>query len=195
PIWIFLAAVIHLKEKLVLRRAIGIVVALSGVAVIMSGGAIRLGTDYLLGDAIILVAVLAWAYYTILGKDLARKYGALRVTAYALSSGSLIYFPFGIYRASQVNYALVPLSTWLSVVYVAIGTSVISYVLYYWVLKYFDASRIAVFHNLQPVIASAVALVWLGEPLGTTFFIGGAVALIGVIIAEQQTFGRLRRAQ
>ncbi len=195
PIWIFLAAVIHLKEKLVLRRAIGIVVALAGVAVIMSGGAIRLGTDYLLGDAIILVAVLAWAYYTILGKDLARKYGALRVTAYALSSGSLIYFPFGIYRASQVNYALVPLSTWLSVVYVAIGTSVISYVLYYWVLKYFDASRIAVFHNLQPVIASAVALVWLGEPLGTTFFVGGAVALIGVIIAEQQTFGRLRSAQ
>ncbi len=185
PIWIFLAAVIHLKEKLVLRRVIGIVIALAGVAVIMSGGAIRLGKQYLLGDSIILVAVLAWAYYTILGKDLARKYGALRVTAYALSSGSLLYVPFGLYMASKVNYAQVPLSCWLSVIYIAIGTSVISYVLYYWVLKYFEASRIAVFHNLQPVIASVVALVWLGEPLGATFFVGGAVALAGVIIAEQ----------
>ncbi len=184
PIWIFLAAVIHLKEKLVARRVVGILVALAGVAVIMSGGAVRLGTQYLLGDCIILVAVFAWAYYTILGKDLARKYGALRVTAYALSFGSLLYFPFGLYRALQVDYSQVPASSWLAIVYIAIGTSVASYVLYYWVLKYFEASRIAVFHNIQPVIASVVALLWLNEPLGATFFVGGAVALGGVIIAE-----------
>ncbi len=184
PIWIVLAAMIHLKEKLIWRRAIGIVVALGGVGVIMFSGATSFGRDYLWGDFIILLAVIAWAYYTIWGKPLVQKYGAFRVTAYSLASGSLLYFPFGLYMALKFDYSQVTFGAWGAVFYMAIGTSVAAYVLWYWVLKFMEASRAAVFHNLQPIIASLVALVWLGEPLGWTFVIGGSVALLGVIVAE-----------
>ena len=184
PIWIVMAAMIHLKEKLSWRRGIGIVIAMIGVFAIVTGGAVEIGTEYLLGDLLILVAVIAWVYYTIIGKPLVQKYGAIRITAYALASGSLLYTPFGLYMAANFDHSLVPAAAWWSVLYVAIGTSVIAYVLWYWVLKYMEASRIAVFHNIQPVIASGVAFVWLGEPMGLSFLAGGAVALIGVIIAE-----------
>ncbi|MDH4158079.1 MAG: DMT family transporter, partial [candidate division Zixibacteria bacterium] len=96
PIWIFLAALVHLKEKVIARRAIGIVLALVGVIITVTGGAIQISTEYLWGDIIILIAVFAWAYYTVLGKPLVRKYGAIRTTAYALASGSALYFPFGL---------------------------------------------------------------------------------------------------
>jgi len=184
PIWIFLAALIHLKERLVLRRAVGIVIALTGVIVIMTTGAIKISTEYLWGDLIVLVAVWAWAYYTILGKPLVRKYGALRVTAYALASGSALYFPFGLYFASRFDYSATSTAGWLSVLYVALGVSVVAYVLWYWVLKYLEASRIAVYHNLQPIIATFVAWLWLGEQPGLAFIFGGVVVLIGVIVAE-----------
>lgn len=184
PIWIFLAALIHLKERLILRRAVGIVIALTGVIVIMTTGAIRISTEYLWGDLIVLIAVWAWAYYTILGKPLVRKYGALRITAYALASGSAMYFPFGLYFASKFDYSATTTAGWLSVLYVALGVSVAAYVLWYWVLKYLEASRIAVYHNLQPVIATFVAWLWLGEQPGLAFIFGGVVVLIGVIVAE-----------
>jgi len=184
PIWIFILAMIHLKEKLILRRVMGIVVAVVGVGTIMFGGAVRIGKEYLIGDMIILLAVFAWAYYTILGKPLVRKYGAFRVTAYALSSGTLLYLPFGLYMASQMDYSQTTVGAWLSVLYMAIGISVIAYVLWYWVLKHIEASRMAVFHNVQPVIASAMAYFWLNEPLGWPFVIGGLTVLTGVIIAE-----------
>jgi drug/metabolite transporter (DMT)-like permease len=184
PIWIFIAAVVHLKEKLKFRRGLGIIVAVTGVVVIMTGGAVRVGENYLIGDLIILIAVIAWAYYTILGKPLVRKYGAFRVTAYALSSGTIVYLPFGFYCATRVDYSQVTIDGWLSVLYMAIGTSVIAYVLWYWVLKHMEASRMAVFHNLQPIIASAVAGIWLNEPLGWPFLIGGLTVLGGVIVAE-----------
>ena len=90
PIWIFLIAQFILKEKLIIRRAIGIVIAVIGVIVLMTGGAVELGTEYLYGDLLILLAVLTWAFYTVFGKDLVRKYGALRITAYALSSGTVL---------------------------------------------------------------------------------------------------------
>ncbi len=184
PIWIFLNAIIILKEKLVWRRMIGIVVAMIGVLTIMFSGAVEFGKEYLWGDLMILIAVIAWAYYTVIGKPLVQKYGAIRVTTYALVSGSLVYFPFGLYMALKFDYSQVTLGGWGSVFYMAVMTSVVVYVLWYWVLKYMDASRIAVFHNLQPVIASAVAFLWLNEPVGWPFVIGGLIALGGVIIAE-----------
>jgi drug/metabolite transporter (DMT)-like permease len=184
PLWVFLAALVHLHEKLIWRRALGIVIGIVGVTTIMWAGAKNFGSDYLLGDIIILIAVLAWVYYTILGKPLARKYGALRVTAYALGSGTLLYLPFGLYAASTFDYSNATIGGWLSVLYLAIGTSVLAYVMWYWVLKYMEASRIAVFHNLQPVLAAGLAHVMIGEELTTAFVLGSLVALAGVIIAE-----------
>ena len=184
PIWMLVLAFFHLKERPGIRRVLGVIVAMTGVAIVMSAGALNLGKDYLLGDFIILIAVIAWAYYTIIGKKLVQKYGAIRITAYSLASGSLIYFPFGLYRVIQFDYAVVPLEAWWAVVYMAIGTSLIAYVLWYWVLKYMEASRIAVFHNLQPFLAAGVAYVWLGEPLGAGFVIGALIAIAGVLIAE-----------
>ena len=184
PIWLFLGALVYLKEKFVLRRAVGVALGLTGVAVIITTGAVELGTQYLLGDLIILIAVFAWAAYTILGRPLVFKYGAFRVTAYALASGSALYFPFGLYRAVIFDYTAATFAAWLTVIYVALGVSVTAYVLWYWVLKYLEATRVAVFHNLQPVIASVVAFIFLGEPIGWAFIIGGIIVLTGVIITE-----------
>jgi drug/metabolite transporter (DMT)-like permease len=176
---------IYLKEKFIFRRAAGVILGLLGVAIIMASGAIELGSQYLLGDMIILIAVLAWAAYTILGRPLVLKYGAFRVTAYALASGSAMYFPFGLYRASIFDYGSATLGAWLTVVYAALGVSVAAYVLWYWLLKYMETTKIAVFHNLQPVIAAIVAFIFLGEPIGLAFIMGGLVVLAGVIITEK----------
>ena len=185
PIWILITAIIHLKERPKFKRILGIILALSGVGVVMTSGALHLGTDYLFGDLLILIAVVAWAYYTVLGKTLVQKYGAIRVTAYALSFGSLLYMPFGIYQASKFEYTAVPLDAWGSVLYMAIGTSVVAYVIWYWVLKYLEASRIALFHNVQPFIAALVAYIWLGEPISTALVVGGLIAITGILIAEK----------
>jgi len=184
PVWIFLLAIIHLKEKLLWQRMVGIVVAFAGVVAIMSSGSMEFGIEYLWGDLIILVAVLAWSYYTIIGKPLVEKYGALRITAYALATGSALYFPFGLYRALVFDYSRATPGAWGAVAFMALGMSVLLYVLWYWVLKYMDASRLAIWHNLFPVISVIVAYFALGEPLTTAFVLGGIVVLVGVIIAE-----------
>ena len=184
PIWIFLGALIFLKEKFNFRRALGVILGLIGVTIIIAAGAIEIGTEYLLGDFIILLAVIVWAGYTIFGKPLVIKYGAFRVTAYALASGSAMYFPIGLYQAVRFDYSKASFGAWMSVFYMAFGVSIVAYVLWYWVLKYMDATRIAVFNNIQPVIAALVAYLFLGESIGWSFVIGGAIVLAGVVITE-----------
>ena len=184
PLFIFVMARIHLKERTTSRRLIGISLGIIGVAAIMWSGLRTAGEDYLIGDLIILVSVIAWAYYSILGKDLVRKYGTIRITAYALSSGALMYFPFGLYRAVTFDYSGVTISAWLAVAYLALGLSVIVYLIWYWLLKFLDASRAAVFQNIQPVVASSVAYLFLGEQIGTAFIIGGLIVIAGVVLSE-----------
>ena len=185
PIWLFLGGMLYLKEKFVPGRALGVTLGLVGVIIIMASGAIRLGTEYLVGDLIILVAVWAWAAFTIIGRPLVLKYGALRVTAYALASGSALYFPFGLYRAIVFDYHVPTFGAWLTVIYAALGVSVTAYVLWNWLLKHMEATRIAVFHNLQPVVAAGTAAIFLGEPIGWPFILGGIIVLTGVLITEK----------
>ena len=88
------------------------------------------------------------------------------------------------YRAVVFDYSQVTLAAWGSVAYMALGLSVFVYVLWYWLLKQLDASKIAVYHNVQPIIASGIAYVYLAEPLTMMFIVGGLIVLAGVIITE-----------
>lgn len=184
PLWMFITGMIHLKEKFVWRRGIGVLLGMIGVLIILGGGAATFSTRYLWGDLIVLEAVLAWVYYSILGKPLVMKYGAFRVTAYSLAFGTLFYLPFGFYKALNFNYSGVSIGAWFSVLYYSLGISVTAYILWYWLLKHMEATRLAVFNNIQPVIASLVALLFFGEPIGPGLLVGGSIVLTGVLITE-----------
>lgn len=184
PIFIYVLAVIFLKERILVRRVLGIVIAGAGVFLILYGGAERFGKEFLVGDMLILIAVIAWAGATIMAKSLALKYGAFRVIGLALVYGSAVYWPYGLFRALNAQLSDLRWTGWFSVIYMAIPVSVLAYFLWYWVLKYMEASRLAVIQNIQPVIAAAVAAVILAEPVSRNFILGGAVALTGVILTE-----------
>ncbi|MBN2226640.1 MAG: DMT family transporter [candidate division Zixibacteria bacterium] len=184
PVFIYILAIFFLKEKASARRAFGIIIALGGVYIILSGGNIRFGREYVLGDLLVLVAVIAWAAATVMGKPLASRYGAFRVTGSALVYGSLVYLPFGLFFALRADYGAVNWQGWFSVGYMAIVISAGAYVLWYWVLKYLEASRAAIMQNIQPIVATAVAAVLLSEPITGSLILGGAIVIGGVILTE-----------
>ncbi len=184
PVFIYLLAIFFLNEKATLLRSVGIIVALIGVYIILSGGNIRFGREYFLGDILVLLAVVAWAAATVMGKPLARRYGAFRVTGSALVYGSLVYLPFGLYQALRADYSAVNWQGWFSVGYMAIVISTGAYVLWYWVLKYLEASRAAIMQNLQPIVATAVAAFLLSEPITGSLILGGVIVIGGVILTE-----------
>jgi drug/metabolite transporter (DMT)-like permease len=177
PIFVYLMAMKRLGETWSRMKGLGILLAVLGSAVIVFEKGLEFDYNILKGDLIIIVAVSAWAYYTVWGKPMVEKYGAFRVTAYSLASGTVVYFPFGLYRL--IVYG------WLSILYIAILTSVIAYFLWYWLLKYMEASRLAVLVNLQPVVAGVAGYYLLSEPLTMPFIFGGLIILAGVTITQK----------
>jgi drug/metabolite transporter (DMT)-like permease len=64
-------------------------------------------------------------------------------------------------------------------------TNVVAWLLYSWALSRAEASRVAVWSNLQPVLTALLAWAMYGERLTAQFAAGGAMVLLGVLLTER----------
>ncbi|HBP84918.1 MAG TPA: hypothetical protein DD661_07780, partial [Gammaproteobacteria bacterium] len=68
----------------------------------------------------------------------------------------------------------------LSIVYLAVGVTIVGYVLWYWALGQGGIARIALLQFLQPVSGVILAAILLGEEFGAIFITASGVILFGV---------------
>jgi drug/metabolite transporter (DMT)-like permease len=141
----------------------------------------------LLGDLLVLAAVVAWAAYLVAGRRLIRRYGPLVVTAEALMVGTLIYLPIGV--ATSLRFDPAPISTggWAGLFYLAWLTSAVNYVIWFWGLEHLKPSSVALLTNLQPIVTAALAWALLREPLPGGFALSSALVLVGVWMTQAAT--------
>jgi drug/metabolite transporter (DMT)-like permease len=66
----------------------------------------------------------------------------------------------------------------------AVCSSALAYLLYFWLLRYLEASQLSAFTYLLPVLAVILGIWWLGEHGSVMQILGGTLALGGVYWVE-----------
>ena len=93
PIFVLITSVLLFRSSVTWRATAGIVVAFVGVFLVIRGD--LKGWDwrstYFLGDLILLGAAVSWALFTALAKFLLKDYSSLKVTAYVMAIGSILF--------------------------------------------------------------------------------------------------------
>ena len=107
---------------------------------------------------------------------------ALEFTSYAIWAGTLPLFIFLPGLILQFRVAAPPAT--FAVIYLGIFPAAIAYVLWNYALARMPASLLSSFLYLSPVIASFIAWVWLGEIPALLTILGGAIAILGVILVQ-----------
>jgi len=184
PLVVFLLARAMIRERTPWSALAGIVVAFAGVVLILTERGLKREMEALGGDLLILVAVFAWALYTVLSKPLLARYDAMAVTTGAIVSGTLMTLPALFIPGAIPRLTDVPPPIWGAIVYLAIGTSVIAYPLYMYALRHLDTAKVAVAQNLQPIITSILSWLVFRERFSGVFFVGAALILAGVTWVE-----------
>jgi drug/metabolite transporter (DMT)-like permease len=184
PTAVYLYALWRGQELASPGKVAGIVIAFSGVLVLLLGRGLRAAMGPLVGDLFILCGVAAWAVYTAEGKAFTAEHGAVRATAWSLIAASIWILPTAPFALAPSRFANASAMALAGIVYMAIFTSVVSYSLWYFALSRLDASRVAVFSNLQPVVAALAAYWLLGEPLNWEMAAGGLLVLLGVRVTQ-----------
>lgn len=188
PAMTLLIAIVLRKETGTAAKWLGIALAGSG-ALVLVGIGVHEGSA--LGNLLALLNVACYSVYLVISRGLLRRYDPLTVITWV--------FVFGV--AGMVPWGLAPLlgemggmsaGTWWMMAYIVVVPSVGAYYLNMWALSRADASLVATFVYLQPLLTAALAIPLLGEHV--TWRMIPAVALIfaGVTVAIRA--GRARPA-
>jgi drug/metabolite transporter (DMT)-like permease len=187
PIQVLIVAGVRRQERITTRKAMGMAIALAGVAVLKvfePAPAYGAGPTWT-GDFIVLLAGLAFALFTVFGKEVTERYSTITMNTYAYVGGALALLPLTVWEATRQPLADIGAGAWLAVTYMALFPSVIAYLIYYHALARMTASRVSAFSYLQPVFAAIMGVAILGETLGPPVIAGGLVILGGVYLAER----------
>lgn len=194
PALISLAAAVFLRERLAPLSVAGIVAALAGVLVVISGGDVGrlLTAGFGTGELLMTGAIVAWTAYTVTGR-LAPKVPPVTATAVQAAVAVAVLAPV---RLATGGLALPATSSGLaSLLFIAIFPSVLSYLLWNRALAVLPAGGAGVFLNLITVF-TAVLTVVAGQVPTTAQLVGGAIVIGGVVATNAPAIaGQRRKAQ
>ncbi len=187
PVFVFLIGWARRMERATPLKMTGIALAFAGTLVVLGGrGALAAeGRDALSGDLMLLLAVLAWSIYSVGGKAYTGRYGGLEVGSVTLVLGTVVYAPIGLLFLHPKDFVELSSWGWFGVGYLVLVTSTVAWLIYYWALGKEDATRVAIWSNLQPVLTALLAWILYGERLTAPFVAGGAMVLAGVVLTER----------
>jgi O-acetylserine/cysteine efflux transporter len=174
-------------ERFGWRAAAGVLLGFLGIYfVVAGGGGWRAATleGGIAGNLMIFAAVLCWSTYTVLARELLRRYSPLRVTATALGIGALILIPVAVPQTLRQNWSAVSPVAWGGLIYSFLFALVISYVLWYRSVKRVGNLRTAVYSNLVPVVGTLFGVWLLGDRLTPWLGLGAACILTGIILTR-----------
>lgn len=168
-------------ERLSARKLVGILVAILGVAVLFAGN-LRL-------DASLAVPMLAIVGSTLFaaGASVITKRHGHDLHPAALNAGAMILGGIvlaGVSIATGDGYSI-PTSRgpWLAIAYLALAGSVVTFLIYFWLMKTWSATSLSFVSVSTPVTALALGALVRGEALGLSVIAGTALIIAGVAIA------------
>ncbi len=186
PVSLMLLSPLYLGERLSRREAMGAALAVAGsVLVVLNGIPGVTGTlvSHWQGDLLLVLAGLAYASYSLLGRRVLERHAPLRVTARSLVWGAAGILPVaGVEWASGVRAAWTATAV-AGTLYLAVVITALGYVAWNWALARVPAPRAAIFLNVQPIVGTLLGAALLGEPLTPFTILGGALIVAGLAAA------------
>jgi drug/metabolite transporter (DMT)-like permease len=127
-------------------------------------------------------AAFMFAGYLVIGERLGRRLPGLTIGAYGFAVAAvllLVAAPVELPRADAIG--------WTQLGWIAIGGTVIPFMLSLGALRIADPGRVGVLHTLEPAVAAASAWVVLGQVLGPVQVLGGLLVILSIAAIQRLT--------
>ena len=198
PATVALLSWLVLREKPSGRTFVSVVLAVAGVAILnayrggeSSGTAPADAAQALLGNALVMGAVLCESIYVILSRRLTQTLPAIEICAYTHLIGGLLMLPLGLVPLLTFDASSVPASVWGLVVWYALSASIFSFWLWMKGIRHVPAHLAGVFTSVLPIAAATYGIVALGETPGWPHAVALACVVAGILVASWPARPRL----
>ncbi|MGO4000687.1 DMT family transporter [Pseudomonas fluorescens] len=185
PLMSLAMAIISLGQRLTAGALVGALLSFAGVLVVVSSGSLGTLLEHgvNLGDAMMLIATLAYAVYSTLLKKWQLRLPPLVLLYLQVLVAVVVLLPLFVI-SDKVGPTLhnIPL-----VLYACLLASMVAPLAWMQAVVRLGPSRTTQFFNLLPLLTALIAAVVLHEQLALFHLVGGALTLGGVIVSERWT--------
>jgi len=188
PILVVILSALFIKEKITLRRGMGVFMGLIGaLALILFGAEIRQdATNIPLGNLLFIVNATSYGLYLILVKKLLEKYHPFTLMKWMFGIGFFITLPITYSEFTEIQWSHLPIEAIGAIAFVIIGTTFLTYLFNVFALTQLKASTVGVFMYLQPLIGIIFAIVAGKDHLTLVKFLAIVLVLIGVYLVSKK---------
>lgn len=191
PIFAALLAALFLKESIGPIKILGIGLATIGVLLVVSKGdlvaVLAHGLPVTTGDYLALASSPNWAIFSVISKSVLKRYSPTVMMTIVITVGWLMLLPFFVAANGFAQIGQLTPAGWAGVLFLGIACSGLAYIFWYDALHEADASRVASFLYIEPIITIIVASIVLSEQIVLATLLGGAIILFGVWLVARPT--------
>jgi drug/metabolite transporter (DMT)-like permease len=188
PVFTAILAWFFLSESFGLVKIIGLAIAFAGAVLVVTKGVFSPEVMHLpstLGDLLALASALNWAIFSVASKPMLKRLPPTLMMGYVMFIGWCLTLPFFVVGSGWSEIGQLSLGGWLAVGFLGVFCSGIAYIFWYDALAKIDASQVAAFIYIEPLITVVVAAVVLAEAFTAVAFLGGIVILLGVYFVNR----------
>ena len=188
PVLLLILSAFFLKERITWLKSIGIGLGLMGaLALILFGAKTQANAPNIpLGNLLFIVNATSYSFYLIFVKPLVAKYNSITLMKLFFLFALLMNLPIGWSEFSEVAWASLSMGIIWKLVFVVIGTTVLTYLFNIYALKQLSPSTIGAFIYLQPVIATAFAVLMGADQLTPIRILAAVLIFLGVFLTTRK---------
>lgn len=185
PIFITLIAAWLLREGLTAYKLTGLFLGIGGAAIlVLLKDSTHTGTDMLLGDIMVIINAISYAFYLVLVRPLMATYSGIQVLRWIFTFGSIVILPFGMQQFIATDWSAFALSHWMGLAFVAVVATFLAYLLNVYGISVIGASSTGAYIYTQPVFAAIIAIIFAGENFSAVKLIAAILIFTGVYLAN-----------
>jgi drug/metabolite transporter (DMT)-like permease len=187
PIIVLILSAIIMKEKMIKRKIFGILLGLFGTGfLILYGKSIGNAANAPLGNLLVFINAVSYAFYLILVKKLMDKYNAFTFVKWIYTFGLLMVLPFGWSEYQEIQWTTIPTYILWEIVFVVLFTTFFTYLFNLVSMRELKPTTVAVFIYLQPLFATVFAMSLGKDELTWVKIISGVLIFTGVYLVTKK---------
>lgn len=186
PIFIAVFTAFIFRERLGWVKWLGVFISVTGAIIAISRGDIAglFRGDFGTGDLMILLCVMCWVAFSLIGKTVVARIPPLTAISYAAAIGALMLLVPALMDGMLGAVGNFGFLDWGNIAYIGIFGTAFGFVWYYEGIENIGATRASLFINFVPISAIIMAFFLLGEPITISLLIGTAFVLSGVYLTN-----------
>lgn len=179
PLFAFAGTFLFFKEKSSSKALLSGLIAIVGSAII-GWGDFQIAGPALFGDILALIACGLITAYLMFGQTVRKSVSIITYTFVVYGISALTLFVY-VWKVQEPLFPY-PAMDWLYFILLAVIPTLLGHSLFNWSLKWVSTTVISMAILMEPIGASLLAYLFLGEKLVLTQVLGGLIVIGGLVL-------------